>query len=170
MQTVSVPVTVLTSKCESVSVPIETVLGLSDTPTGQVKTSEMRDCLTEASVTKPSLAENKSTETSVSLGDEYCNNADDRGYAASSSSFSFIFFFSFEELHPDLIRDKLSGLRDKSVQRRVANQSRNKTIEKVALHRCWNRETLVCESDDFIFQFPRNAFCNTGSSNKIAER
>ena len=30
----------LTSKCESVSVPIETVLGLSDTQTGQIKTSE----------------------------------------------------------------------------------------------------------------------------------
>ena len=27
----------MTSKCESVSVPIETVLGLSGTPTGQIK-------------------------------------------------------------------------------------------------------------------------------------
>ena len=65
-----------------------------------------------------------------------------RGYAAFH-----------KELHPDVIRGKLSGLRDKSVQRRITNLSRNKTIEKVALHRCWNRETLVCESDDFIFQF-----------------
>ena len=72
----------MTRKCESVFVPIETVLGLSDTPTGQVKTSEMRDCLTEASVTKPSLAENKSTETSVSFRDIYCNRTDNRGYTA----------------------------------------------------------------------------------------
>ena len=60
---------------------------------------------------------------------------------------------SHEELDPDVIRGKLSGLSDKSVQRRITNLSRNKTIEKVALHRRWNRETLVCESDDFIFQF-----------------
>ena len=41
-----------------------------------------------------------------------------------------------EELDRDVIRGKLSGLRDKSVQRRITNLSRNKTIEKVALHRC----------------------------------
>ena len=58
-----------------------------------------------------------------------------------------------EELYPDVIRGKLSGLRDTSVQRHITNLSRNKTIEKVTLHRCWNRETWVCESDDFFFQF-----------------
>ena len=89
-----------------------------------------------------SLAENKSPDTSVSFSDEYCNHPNDRGYAAFH-----------EELDPDVIRGKLSGLRDKSVQRRITNLSRNKTIEKAAPHRCWNRETLVGESDDFIFQF-----------------
>ena len=58
-----------------------------------------------------------------------------------------------KDLDPDLIRGKLSGLTDKSLQRRITNLSRNKTIEKVALPRCWNRLTLVSESDDFIFQF-----------------
>ena len=58
-----------------------------------------------------------------------------------------------EELDPDVIRGKLSGLRDKSLQRHITILSRNKTIEKVALHRCWNRDTLVCESDDLFFQF-----------------
>ena len=130
----------MTSKCESV--PIETVLGFSDTQTGEIKTSEKFDYLSEASVTELSLAENKSPDTSVSFSDEYCNRTNDRGYAAFH-----------EELHPDVIRGKLSGLSDKSVQRRITNLSRNKTIEKVALHRCWNRETLVCESDDLIFQF-----------------
>ena len=132
----------MTSKCESVFVPIETVLGLSDTQTGEIKTSEKFDYLSEASVTELLLAENKSPDTSVSFSDEYCNHTNDRGYAAFH-----------EELHPDVIRGKLSGLSDKSVQRRITNLSRNKTIEKVALRRCWNRETLVCESDDFIFQF-----------------
>ena len=42
----------MTSKCESVSVPIETVLGLSDTNTRQIKTSENFDYLSEASVTE----------------------------------------------------------------------------------------------------------------------
>ena len=135
-------VTVLTSKCESFSVPIETVLGLSDSQTEQIQTSEKLDYLSEESVTELSLAENKSSDTSVSFSDEYCNHSNDRGYAAFH-----------EELHPDVIRGKLSGLSDKSVQRRITNLSKNKTIEKVALHRCWNRETLVCESDDFIFQF-----------------
>ena len=41
----------MTSKCESVSVPIETVLGLSDTQTRQIKTSEKFDYFSEASVT-----------------------------------------------------------------------------------------------------------------------
>ena len=40
-----------------------------------------------------------------------------------------------KELDTDLIRGKLSGLTDKSLQRRITNLSRNKTIEKVALHR-----------------------------------
>ena len=94
-------------------------------------------------MTELSLAENKSPDTSVSFSDKYCNHTNDRGYAAFH-----------EELDPDVIRGKLSGLRDKSVQRHITNLSRNKTIEKVALHRCWNRETLLgCESDDFIFQF-----------------
>ena len=93
-------------------------------------------------MTELSLAENKSTDTSVSFSDEYCSNTNDWGYAAFH-----------EALDPDVIRGKLSGLRDKSVQRRITKLLRNKTIEKVALHRCWNRETLVCESDDFIFQF-----------------
>ena len=132
----------MTSKRESVSVPTETVLGLSDTQTGQIKNSEKFDYLSEASVTELSLAENKSPDTSVSFSNEYCNRTNDRGYAAFH-----------EELDPDVIRGKLSGLSDKSVQRRITNLSRNKTIEKVALHRRWNRETLVCESDDFIFQF-----------------
>ena len=132
----------MTSKCESVSVPIETVLGLSDTQTGEIKTSEKFDYLPEASVTELSLAENKSPDTSVTFSEEYCNHTNDWGYAAFH-----------EALDPDVIRGKLSGLRDKSVQRRITNLLRNKTIEKVALHRCWNRETLVCESDDFIFQF-----------------
>ena len=132
----------MTSNCKSVSVPIETVLGLSDTQTGERKPSEKFDYFSEASVTELSLAKNKSPDTSVSFSDEYCNHTNDRGYAAF-----------YEELHPDVIRGKLSGLSDKSVQRRITNLSRNKTIEKVALHRCWNRETLVCESDDFIFQF-----------------
>ena len=132
----------MTSKCESVSVPTETVLGLSDTQTGQIKTCKKFDYLSQASVTEFSLAENKSPDTSVSFSNEYCNHTNDSGYAAFH-----------EELHPDVIRGKLSGLRDKSVQRRITNLSRNKTIEKVALHTCWNRETLVCESDDFIFKF-----------------
>ena len=132
----------MTSKCESVSVSTETVLGLSDTQTGEIKASEEFDYLSEASVTELSLAENKSPDTSVSFSDEYCNHTNDRGYAAFH-----------EELHPDVIRGNLSGLSDKSVQRRITNLSRNETIEKVALHRCWNRETLVSESDDFIFQF-----------------
>ena len=116
------------SLCESVSVPIETVLGLSDTQTGQIKTSEKFDYLSEASVTELSLAENKSPDTSVSFSDEYCNHTNDRGYAAFH-----------EELHPDVIRGKWSGLSDKSVQRRITKLSRNKTIEKIALHSCWNR-------------------------------
>ena len=41
-----------------------------------------------------------------------------------------------KELDTDLTRGKLSGLTDKSVQSRITNLSRNKTIEKVALHRC----------------------------------
>ena len=131
----------MTSKCGSVSFPVETVLGLSDTQTGQIKTNEKCDYLSEASVTELSLAENKSPDTSVSFSDEYYNHTNDRRYVAF-----------YEELHPDVIRGKLSGLSDKSVQRFITNLSRNKTIEKVALHRCWNRETLVCESDDFIFQ------------------
>ena len=85
----------------------------------------------EASVTGLSSAENKSPDTSVSFSDEYCNHTNDRGYAAFH-----------EELHPDVIRSKLSGLSDKFVQRHITNLSRNKTIEKVALHRCWNRETF----------------------------
>ena len=129
-------------ECESVSVPTETGLGLSDTQTGQTETSEKFDCLSKASVTELSLVENKSTGTRVGFSDEYCNHTNDRGYAAFH-----------EELDPDVIRGKFSGLSDKSLQRRITNLSRNKTIEKVALHRCWNRETLVCESDDSIFQF-----------------
>ena len=39
----------MTSKCESVSVLIETVLGLSDTQTGEIKTSEKFDYMPEAS-------------------------------------------------------------------------------------------------------------------------
>ena len=112
---------------------------MSDTQTGEIKTSEKFDYLPEASVTEFSLAEHKSPDPSVSFSEEYCNHTNDRGYA--------------EFQRQDVIRGKLSGLRDKSVQRRITNLSRNKTIEKVALHRCWNRETLVCESDDFIFQF-----------------
>ena len=68
----------MTSKCESVSVPIETVFGLSDTPTGQIKTSEKFYCLSEASVTEFPLDESKSTDTSVSLNGEYCNHRNDR--------------------------------------------------------------------------------------------
>ena len=66
-----------------------------------------------------SLAENKSTDTSVSFSDEYCNHTNDRGYAAFHKG-----------LHPDVIRGKLNGLSDKSVQRRITNLSRNKTIDK----------------------------------------
>ena len=55
-----------------------------------------------------------------------------------------------------MIKSKLSGLRDKSVQCRITNLSRNNTIEKVVLRRCWNRQTLVSKSDDFIFQFDCN--------------
>ena len=147
----------MTSKCESVSVPIETVLGLSDTQTGEIKTSEKFDYLSEASVTELSLAENKSPDTSVSFSDEYCNHTNDRGYAASDKYCNHTndrgYAAFHEELHPDGIRGKLSGLSDKSVQRRITNLSRNKTIEKVTLHRCWNRDTLVCESDDFFFHF-----------------
>ena len=98
----------MTSKCESVSVSTETVLGLSDTQTGEIKASEEFDYLSEASVTELSLAENKSPDTSVSFSDEYYNHTNDRGYAAFH-----------EELHPDVIRGTLSGLRDKSVQRRI---------------------------------------------------
>ena len=59
------------SKCESVSASTETVLGLSDTQTGQIKTSEKFDYLSEASLTELSLAEHKSTDTSASFSDEY---------------------------------------------------------------------------------------------------
>ena len=69
----------MTSKCESVFVPIETVLGLSDTQTGEIKTSEKFDYLSEASVTELLLAENKSPDTSVSFSDEYCNHTNDKG-------------------------------------------------------------------------------------------
>ena len=56
----------MTSKCESVSVPIETVLGLSDTQTGEIKTSEKFDYLSEESVTELSLAEtNRLIQVSV---------------------------------------------------------------------------------------------------------
>ena len=102
----------MTSKCESVSVPIETVLGFSNTQTGQIKTSEKFDYLSEASVTELSLAENKWPDTSVSFSDEYCNRTNDRGYAAFH-----------EELHPDEISGKLSGRSDKSVQRRITIRS-----------------------------------------------
>ena len=68
--------------CGSVSVPIETVLGLTDTQTGQINANEKFDYLSEASVTELSLAENKSTETSVSFRDIYCNRTDNRGYTA----------------------------------------------------------------------------------------
>ena len=47
------------------------------------------------------LAENKSTDPSVSFSDKYCNHTNDRGYAAFH-----------EELHPDEISGKLSGLSD----------------------------------------------------------
>ena len=104
-----------------------------------------------------SLAENKSTDPSVSFIDEYCNRANDRGYAASDKYCNHTndrgYAAFHEELHPDVIRGTLRGLSDKFVQRRVTNLSRNKTIEKVTLYRCTNRETLACESDDFIFQF-----------------
>ena len=96
----------MSSKCESVSVPTETVLSLSDTQTGEIKTSEKCDYLSEASATGLSLAENKSPDTSVNFSDKYCNHTNDRGYAAFH-----------EKLHPDVIRGKLSGLSDKSVQR-----------------------------------------------------
>ena len=104
-------------------VPIETVLGLSDTQTGQIKTRDKFDYLSEVSVTELSLEKNRSPDTSTSFSDEYCNHTNDRGYAAFH-----------EELHPDVIRGKLSGLRDKSVRRRITNLLGNKTIEKVALH------------------------------------
>ena len=112
------------------------------TQTGQIKTSEKFDYLSEASVTELSLAENKSPDTSVSFSDEYRNHTNDRGYAAFH-----------EELDPDVIRGKLSGLRDKSVFDASQTYQETKMIEKVALHRCWNREILECESDDLIFQF-----------------
>ena len=72
----------MSSKCESVSVPIETVLSMSDTQTGEIQTSEKCDYLSEASATGLSLAENKSPDTSVSFSEEYCNRTNDRGYAA----------------------------------------------------------------------------------------
>ena len=48
----------MTSERELVYVPIETVLGLSDTQTGQINASEKFDYLSEASVTELSLNEN----------------------------------------------------------------------------------------------------------------
>ena len=86
----------MTSKYKTVSVPIETALGLSDTQTEEIKTSEKSDYLSEASVTELSLAENKSPDASVSFSEEYCNHTNDRGYAAFH-----------EELHPDVIRGKV---------------------------------------------------------------
>ena len=90
-------------------------------------------------MTELSLVENQSTRTKVRFRDDYCNHTGDRGHAAFH-----------EELDPDVIRGKL---RDKSVQRRITILSGNKTIEEEVLQRCWNREILVCESDNFIFQF-----------------
>ena len=100
----------MSSKCESVSVPNETVLGLSDTWTGQIKASEKFDYLPEASVSELWLVENKS----VSFSEDYC------------------------KLDPDGVRGTLNGLRDKSVQCHITNLSRNKTIEKAVLHKCRN--------------------------------
>ena len=71
----------MTSKCESVSVPTETVLGLSDTWTGQIKASEKFDYLPEASVTELWLVENKS----VSFSEDYCNPTNDRVHTHSVS-------------------------------------------------------------------------------------
>ena len=88
------------------------MLGLSDTQTGEINPSEKFDYLSEASVTELSLAENKSPDTSVTFSEEYCNHTNDREYAAFH-----------EELHPDVIRGKLSGLSDKFVQRRITNIS-----------------------------------------------
>ena len=141
----------MTSKCESVSLPIETLflfplkLRLAWVTHRQNRYKPVKSliiCLRK--LWQLSLEEDKSPDMcqSVSFSDEYRDHTNDRGYAAFH-----------EELHPDVIRGKLSGLSDRSVQRRITNLSRNKTIKKVALHRCWNRETLVCESDDFIFQF-----------------
>ena len=74
-----------------------------------------------------------------------------------------------KELDTDLIRGKLSGLTDKSLQRRITNLSRNKTIEKVALHRCWNREFWCLNlMISFSSSTARNPFFNTGSSYRIA--
>ena len=72
----------MTSKCGSVSVPIQTVLGLNDTQTGQINASGKFDYLSEASVAELSLAGNKSTAASVSFSDDYCSDTNDRGYAA----------------------------------------------------------------------------------------
>ena len=69
----------MTSKCESVSVPIETVLGLSNTQTEQIQTSEKFYYLSEESVTELSFKENKSPDTSVSFSDEYRDHTNDRG-------------------------------------------------------------------------------------------
>ena len=55
----------MSSKCESVSVPNETVLGLSDTWTGQIKASEKFHYLPEASGTEFWLVENKIVTVSV---------------------------------------------------------------------------------------------------------
>ena len=113
----------MTSKFESVSVHIETVFGFSDTQTGQIKTSEKCDYLSEASVTELSLAENKSTDPSVSFIDEYCNHTNDRRYAVSDKYCNHTndrgYAAFHKELHPDVIRGTLSGLSDKSVQRRI---------------------------------------------------
>ena len=116
----------MSSKCESVSVPNETVLGLSDTWTGQIKASEKFDYLPEASVTELWLVENKT----VSFSEDYCNPTNDRVHTAFH-----------KELDPDGIRGTLSGLRDESVQCHITNLSRNKTIEKAVLHKCQNWET-----------------------------
>ena len=116
MQQVVVPVTVdMTSKCESVSVSIETVLGVSDKQTGQINATEKFDLkkknLSEASVTELSLVENQSTCTKVRFRDDYCNHTGDRGHAAFH-----------EELDPDVIRGKL---RDK-----VCSASHHKPVRK----------------------------------------
>ena len=70
-------------------------------------------------MTELSLAENKSPDTSVSFSEEYCNHTNDRGYAAFH-----------EELHPGVIRSKLSGLSDKFVQRRNTNLQKKKKKKK----------------------------------------